>query len=94
MSPSSKALSTTPDDGVQFVIHGARAFREREIRSAYAEWLEPLEDATGSMVHAEVIEATHAAYAAAVHLADARLARTEAAEHARSVHARVHAAGG
>lgn len=73
----------------EFQLHGARRWRDREIKRAYAEWLEPLEDASGADAHSDVIAACEAAYAAAVRVADARYAATEAAVNARLVYQRV-----
>ena len=73
----------------EFTLYWARHARERGIERAHAEWLEPLEDAGEVDAHADVIAACKAAYAAAVQVADARYAATEAAVHARVVYQRV-----
>ena len=84
--------STPDDDDVytwEFMLHGARRRREREMRRSRAEWLEPLGDASGADAHANVIAACEVAYAAVVQVADARYAATEVAVNARLVYQRV-----
>ena len=78
--------STPDDDDVytgDFTLNGARRWREREIKRSRARWLEPLEDGSGVDAHPEVIAACEAADAAAVLVADAKFAATEAAVSAR-----------